>query len=783
MSILLKNKRYFFDGGMGTMLQSGGMASGETPEELNITNPELIRSIHRAYREAGADIITANTFGANSIKLESSYPLADIIAAAVENARSAGGLVAMDVGPTGALLKPLGDLDFETAYSAFYEAVCLGAKAGADLVLIETMSDCLEAKAAVLAAKAACDLPIFATMTFDENGKALTGADPECMAAVLEGLGADAIGINCGLGPKQVLPLARRLAAVASVPLVIQPNAGLPSVVNGQTVYDVTPAEFAAAAAELARLGAGFIGGCCGTTPEHIRLVAEACRDIPYEPPRDKGLTVCSSYSHALAIGERPLIIGERINPTGKKRFKEALRLGDFDYVLGEAAAQASAGADALDVNVGSPDVDERAVMRELVPRIQAVTDLPLQIDSSSPEVLEAAMRIYNGKPLVNSVNGKAEVMEAVFPLVKKYGGVVVGLTLDEAGIPSGPEERLAIAGRIVETAAKYGIKPKDILIDALTMTVATDSEAALKTVSALKMIKEKLGVHTVLGVSNISFGLPERPAINAAFLDMALSAGLDCAIYNPLAPKTAYGPEAVDMLNGRDAGCARYVEAALAAGSAPSAASEDEPSLGRLIETGQKERAYAAAKELLRTVPAMELINGHIIPALNAIGDGFGQGRLFLPQLMSGADSAKRAFDAVKEAAPDGGESRGTIVLATVKGDIHDIGKNIVGLLLGNYGYNVVDLGRDVDIEAVVAAVRETGAPLLGLSALMTTTVVSMEKTIKAVRESGLGCKIMVGGAVLTESYAMEIGADYYAKDALVSVEIANSIFGGEKA
>ncbi len=783
MSVLLKNKRYIFDGGMGTMLQSGGMAAGASPEELNITNPELVRSIHRAYREAGADIITSNTFGANPVKLESAYPLADIIRAAVENARSAGGLVALDVGPTGALLKPLGDMDFETAYDAFYETVRLGAAAGADLVLIETMSDCLEAKAAVLAAKAACDLPVFATMTFDENGKALTGADPECMAAVLEGLGADAIGINCGLGPKQILPLARRLAAVASTPLIFQPNAGLPSVEDGKTVYDVTPAEFAAAAVELARLGAGFLGGCCGTTPEHIRLVAEACRDLPYEPPTDKGLTVCSSYSHALNIGERPLIIGERINPTGKKRFKEALRQGDYDYVLGEAVAQAGAGADALDVNVGSPDVDERAVMRELVPKIQAVTDLPLQIDSSSPEVLEAAMRIYNGKPLVNSVNGKAEVMEAVFPLVKRYGGVVVGLALDEGGIPDSPEGRLAIAERIVETAARYGIKPKDIIIDALTMTVATDGEAALKTASALKMIKEKLGVRTVLGVSNISFGLPGRPAVNAAFLDMALDAGLDCAIYNPLAPKTPYGPEAADMLRGLDPGCARYVEAALAAEAAPAPTADERPSLRRLIETGQKERAYAAAKDMLKTVEPMELINEHVIPALNAVGEGFESGRLFLPQLMSGADSAKRAFDAVKEAAPDGGESRGVIVLATVKGDIHDIGKNIVALLLRNYGYNVVDLGRDVDIEAVVAAVRETGAPLLGLSALMTTTVVSMEKTIAAVRESGLDCKIMVGGAVLTESYAMEIGADYYAKDALASVEIANSIFGGEKA
>lgn len=781
---MLENKRYFFDGGMGTMLQKSGLSAGAVPEELNITAPELIRSVHRAYREAGADIITTNTFGANPLKLESRYSLGEIIRAAVLNARSAGeGLVALDVGPTGALLRPIGDMDFETAYRAFYETVKLGADAGADMIIIETMSDILEAKAAVLAAKEACRLPVLVTMTFDENGKALTGADPECMAAVMEGLGADAIGINCGLGPKQILPLAKRLAAVASVPLVVQPNAGLPSVVNGETVYDVSPEDFASCAAEIARLGVGFIGGCCGTTPEHIALTVERCADIPYAPPEDKGLRVCASYSHALRIGGRPLIIGERINPTGKKKFKEALRLGDHEYILGEAAAQSAAGADALDVNVGSPDIDERAVMEAIVPKIQAVSDLPLQIDSSSPEVLEAAMRLYSGKPLVNSVNGKEDTMRAVFPLVKKYGGVVVGLTLDENGIPDTPEGRLAIAERIVAVAAEYGIKPKDIIIDALTMTVATDDMAAVKTAEALRLIKQRLGVATVLGVSNISFGLPNRPSVNAAFLDMAVKAGLDCAIYNPLAPKSEYGPEAVAVVEGRDFGCARYIEAATAAEAAPASASAAEKlSLEKLIETGQKERAYAAAKELLKTVSPMELINGRIIPALNAVGEGFEKGRLFLPQLMSGADSAKRAFDAVKETSAGGAEDRGTIVLATVKGDIHDIGKNIAALLLGNYGYNVVDLGRDVAPEAVVAAVRETGARLLGLSALMTTTVTSMEQTVKAVRESGLDCRIMVGGAVLTESYAKEIGADFYVKDALADVDVAKSVYGGEQ-
>ena len=776
---IFDNRRYFFDGGMGTMLQKSGMETGAVPEELNITRPELIRGIHRAYRDAGADIITTNTFGANPVKLESAYPLEDIITAAVENAKSAGALVALDIGPTGALLKPVGDMDFETAYEAFYKTAKIGAQAGADLIIIETMSDTLEAKAAILGAKAACELPVMATMTFDENGKALTGADPECMAAIFEGLGVDALGINCGLGPKQILPLAQRLAKAASVPLLIQANAGLPQVVNGETVYDVTAEEFGEYAAKLAKLGVQFIGGCCGTTPEHISAAVRNCKNIEFTLPEKKNLRVCASYSHALTIGDSPIIIGERINPTGKKKFREALKNRDFDYILGEASAQVGAGADALDVNVGSPDIDETEMMGEIVPRIQAITDLPLQIDSSSPSALEAAMRIYNGKPIVNSVNGKDEVMDAVFPLVKKYGGMVVGLTLDEAGIPDSAEGRFAIAKRIVERAEEYGIGRNDIIIDSLTMTVATDDMAAKKTVDALKMIKEKLGVATVLGVSNISFGLPGRPVVNAAFLDMAIRAGLDCAIYNPMSPRSSGDIKALAMLEGRDPGCADYIASCDEAQQ--TAAPTAELSLQQLITTGQKERAYITAKEMLKTIPALELINEHIIPALNQVGDGFERGKLFLPQLMSGADSAKRAFDAVREAAVDSDENAGTIVLATVKGDIHDIGKNIVKLLLQNYGYNVIDLGRDVDIDLIVDTVKEAGAPLLGLSALMTTTVVNMEKTIKAVRENGIDCRIVVGGAVLTEGYAMDIGADYYAKDALVTVGIANKLFGRE--
>lgn len=776
---MFESKRYFFDGGMGTMLQSSGMAAGAVPDELNITNPALIQGIHKAYREAGADIITTNTFGSNPLKLEGNYSVEEVVRAGVENAKAAGGLTALDLGPTGMLLEPVGDLTFEEAFESFRKIAEIGANAGADVILIETMSDILEAKAAILGAKAACDLPVFATMTFDANGKALTGADPETMAAVFEGLGVDALGINCGLGPKQVLPLAERLAKVSSVPLLIQPNAGLPSVVNGETVYDISPEEFGEYSGEFARIGVKFLGGCCGTTPKHIRSSVEKCKDVPFKELEEKNICVCTSYSHALKIGDRPLIIGERINPTGKKKFKEALKNKDLEYILGEASSQAAMGADALDVNVGSPDIDEREMMEAVVPKIQAICDLPLQIDSSSPEVLEAAMRIYNGKPLVNSVNGKDAIMRAVFPLVKKYGGVVVGLTLDEGGIPDTAQGRFEIAERIVNTAAKYGIKPKDIIIDALTMTVATDDMAAVKTAEALHMIKKKLGVKTVLGVSNISFGLPNRPMVNSAFLDMAVEAGLDCAIYNPMAQRGEYSAEAKEMLMGKDHGCVKYIESQ--SNSEAAAAASVELTLKQLIETGQRERSYEAAKEMLKKIPALELINEHIIPALNTVGDGFEKGKLFLPQLMSGADSAKRAFDAVKELSTGSEENYGTIVIATVKGDIHDIGKNIVKLLLQNYGYDVVDLGRDVDIELIVETMKETKAPLLGLSALMTTTVVNMEKTIKAVRENGIDCKIMVGGAVLTESYAMEIGADFYAKDALVSVGIANKIFGRE--
>lgn len=774
---MFENKIYFFDGGMGTMLQSCGMSTGAVPDEMNITDPGLIRRIHREYRDAGADIITTNTFGANPLKLESRYTVEEIVSAAVENAKSAGGLTAIDIGPTGMLLKPVGNLDFEEAYRSFFCVAKAGANAGADLILIETMSDTLEAKAAILACKDACSLPVFATMTFDERGKALTGADPECMAAIFEGLGVDALGINCGLGPLQILPLAERLSAATSVPLIIQPNAGLPRVENGKTVYDVGATEFGCCCARFAELGVKFIGGCCGTTPEHIRMAVKSCVDVPFNPPEKKNRCVCASYSHSLTIGDKPIIIGERINPTGKKKFREALKNKDFDYILGEASAQAGALAHALDVNVGSPDIDEVAMMKEIIPRIQAVTDLPLQIDSSSPKALEAAMRIYNGKPIVNSVNGKQEVMDAVFPLVKKYGGVVVGLTLDEGGIPDSPDERLAIAAKIVSEASKYGIEPKDIMIDALTMTVATDDMAAKKTLDALRLIKHSLGVTTVLGVSNISFGLPDRANVNAAFLSMATDAGLDSAIYNPMAPRDGFTPEATAVLKGEDHGCAAYIESRNNAPAlVPSAA---ELSLSQLIVSGQKERSYAKAKEMLAYVPALDLINLHIIPALNIVGDGFEKGTLFLPQLMSGADSAKRAFDAVKELSAVSEENYGTIVLATVKGDIHDIGKNIVKLLLQNYGYNVIDLGRDVDINVIVDTLKATGAPLLGLSALMTTTVVNMEKTIKAVHENNIPCSIVVGGAVLTESYAAEIGADFYAKDALVTVNIANKIFG----
>ncbi len=800
----------FFDGGMGSLLQERGLKPGELPERWNLDNPQPVVDIHRAYAEAGADIILANTFGANRFKFDNAE---EIIGAGIANARKGIGLsgrsayVALDIGPTGKLLKPMGTLDFEEAVEVFAEIVRAGVKAGADLILIETMSDTYELKAAVLAAKENSELPVIATVVFGENGKMLTGTGPEAVAALLEGLRVDALGMNCGLGPEQMKPVFARLAEYTSIPLVINPNAGLPRTENGRTVYDVGPEEFAGDMEEFVRMGAWFAGGCCGTTPEHIAALVRHCRDLKPLPLTEKGHTLVTSYSQAVELGGAPVIIGERINPTGKSKFKQALRDGNMEYILEEGVRQYDSGAHILDVNVGLPEIDEPEMMRRTVYELQSILPLPLQLDTTDADAMERAMRIYNGKPMINSVNGKESVMREVFPLVQKYGGVVVGLALDEGGIPATAEGRLAIADKIYSTAAEYGIKPRDIVIDALTMTMSTDDASAKVTLETVRRIKER-GGRTVLGVSNISFGLPQRELINSVFFTMAMHAGLSAGIVNPnsAAMKQAY--DTFLVLGGFDSQCMSYIERYAAAGSAPPAPSSAPVSAaspgggptggtagasqggGRLTLTdcivkGLKEQAYKAAGEALGRKDTMEVINGELVPALDIVGRGFEKGTVFLPQLLMSAEAAKAGFDAIKEYVSRQGtsqEKKATIVIATVKGDIHDIGKNIVKVLLENYGYDVIDLGKDVAPETVVEKVIETHAPLVGLSALMTTTVVNMEETIKQLRGSCPWCKIMVGGAVLTQEYADMIGADFYGKDAMQSVYYAEGLFNPER-
>ena len=798
----------FFDGGMGSLLQERGLKQGELPETWNLKKPEELIRIHREYLEAGADIVLANTFGANRFKYDN---LDEIIAAGIANAKTAvresgkKAYVALDMGPTGKLLKPMGTLDFEEAVSVYAEVVRAGEKAGADLILIETMSDTYELKAAVLAAKENSSLPVMATVVFDEGHKLLTGASPENVVALLEGLRVDALGINCGLGPKQMKPIFERLARFASVPLIIMPNAGLPRVENGRTVYDVDPAEFAEDMAEIIAMGAWFAGGCCGTTPAHIRALTEKCRDFVPKALTKKDDTIVTSYSKAVFLGGKPAIIGERINPTGKSKFKQALRDNNMEYILEEGVKQTDAGADILDVNVGLPEIDEVAMMKQTVYELQGILPLPLQIDTTNAEAMEAAMRIYNGKPMINSVNGKEEVMKEIFPLVRKYGGVVVGLTLDEAGIPTTAEGRLAIAEKIYRTAESYGIERKNIVIDALTMTMSTDDTSAGTTLEVVKKIKEQ-GGRTVLGVSNISFGLPHREILNAAFFSMAMSAGLSAGIINPNVASMRQAYDTYCVLGGFDSQCMNYIEkyAALqtvttlapagtagtgtTAGTANGTAGGNGtagsmPALQNAIVKGLKEQAYRGTKEALASGrDTMDVINGELIPALDIVGQAFEKGTMFLPQLLMSAEAAKAGFAAIKEYVESTGtrqEKKGTVVIATVKGDIHDIGKNIVKVLLENYGFDVIDLGKDVPPEAVVEAVQQSGARLVGLSALMTTTVASMEETIMQLREKVPGCKVMVGGAVLTPEYADMIGADYYAKDAMQSVHYAEKISG----
>lgn len=785
----------YFDGGMGTLLQEKGLKAGELPEVWNIEHMEEVIEIHRQYFEAGSDIVLTNTFGANALKFrDSSYELSDIVTAAVIHVKEAASLgvhdgrevyAALDVGPTGKLLKPMGDLDFEDAVRAFGEVMRCGEEAGADLIHIETMSDTYEMKAAVLAAKEQTNLPVFATMIFDEKGRLLTGGDVRSAVAMLEGLGVDALGINCGLGPEQMLPIFQEIVSHTSVPVIVKPNAGLPKQKDGAVYYDVDPAEFASVMEKIVKGGAAVAGGCCGTTPAHIRKMIETLGRRSVQHVEAEEETVVSSYGQAVILGKKPLIIGERINPTGKKRLKQALKEHDIDYILKEGITQQEKGAHILDVNVGLPDINESEMMKEVVTELQSVTSLPLQIDTVDAEAMEAAMRIYNGKPMVNSVNGKQESMDAVFPLIKKYGGVAVGLTLDEEGIPSTAEGRIRIAGKIIREAEKYGIKKKDLVIDVLAMTVSSDPEGAKVTLEALKGVRERYGVCTVLGVSNISFGLPSRPVINAHFYTMAMQAGLSAGIVNPSSEEMMRSYYAYCALTDQDPNFEAYIQRFGGTDTAaPKGKKDSELTLQATIEKGLKEEAKEAATELLLTLAPLEIIDSHLIPALDAVGKGFEKGTVFLPQLLMSADAAKIAFGVLKEhlAASGGSEKKKQkVILATVKGDIHDIGKNIVKVLLENYSFDVRDLGKDVDPELIVQTAVDEDIRLVGLSALMTTTVASMEETIRLLRREKPDCKVMVGGAVLNQEYADMIGADFYGKDAMQSVYYAQNVFGEE--
>ena len=795
----LGRERLYCDGGTGSLLQAKVLKGGELPERWNLTHPDAVRDVALGYFQAGSHIVNANTFGANRLHYPDPDELRAIVEAGVghvvEARRLAGregdAYVALDLGPTGRLLKPMGDLDFEDAVALFGEVVRAGEAAGADLVMIETMNDTLELKAAVLAAKEHSRLPVCATCVFDGKGKLLTGGTPESLVALLEGLRVDALGVNCGLGPKQMLPIVKRLLAASSLPVFVNPNAGLPRMENGRTVYDLPAGEFAAAMADIARAGAHVLGGCCGTTPEYIRAAIEATREIPFMPPTPKRRTVVSSFSQVVEIGPRPVIVGERINPTGKKKLQQALREGDLDAVVALGLSQEEAGAHVLDVNVGLPGIDEAATMAALVPKLQGVLALPLQIDSSSPEALEKGLRLYNGKPLINSVSGKRESLDAVLPLAAKYGGVLVALPLDESGIPDTAEGRVAVARKIVEAAAKYGIPREDIVADGLAMTVSADSRSASVTLETLRRLHNELGLHTVLGVSNISFGLPQREAVNAFFLSMALESGLSLAIINPSSAAMMAAYRSWLALSGLDDNCAGFIAAygqasgsLFAPGGVQAGAAAPEAEAGTLSDSvrfGMAERAAQQARALLdEGCDPMAIINDTLIPALDAVGKGFEAGTLFLPQLLMSADAAKAAFAVVKDAlAGQPRASKGTVVLATVKGDIHDIGKNIVKVLLENYGYRVVDLGKDVPPEAVAEAAIREDAPLVGLSALMTTTVASMESTIKLLREKKPDAKVVVGGAVLTRDYAAQIGADRYAREAMDTVRYADEVFG----
>ena len=780
----LEKQRLFFDGAMGTMLQNMGLAAGELPELKNITDAGVVQDIHASFIKAGCDILKTNTFGANRLKLAGTgFTVEQIVCAAVTNAKKAAQdrdvFVALDIGPTGKLLCPFGDLDFEEAIGIFAEMITAGARAGADLILIETMSDTYEIKAAMLAAKENCSLPVLVTFTPDSSGRLLTGAGIMTAVCLIESLGANALGLNCGLGPAQMKALIGELIDCASIPVIVNPNAGLPEQINGRTEYRVTPREFARDMADIAAR-AQIIGGCCGASPEHIRAVVSSCSDIPFLPAAPKNYTAISSYGKTVLFGGKTVIIGERINPTGKPRLKQALREGDMEFLCREGLAQTESGAQILDVNTGLPGIDEAAVLSRAVRELQSVTDAPLQIDTASAAAAERALRLYNGKPLLNSVNGKKESLDTILPLAKKYGAAVVALTLDDNGIPETAQGRIRIAETIIAGAAKYGIPKKDIIVDALTMTISTNGENAKITLEAVEYVRRKLDVHTILGVSNISFGLPERQRVNAAFFTLAMKYGLSAGIVNPQDASIMDAFYAYGALSGEDANCGEYIARFSAVNPAITSVN-DTANLYDAITRGLKEQAAKAAENMLVSVQPLEIINKHLVPALDRTGKDYESEKIFLPQLLMSAEAAKAAFAAIKSHMAKQGEAqekRGKIVLATVKGDIHDIGKNIVKVLLENYNFDVIDLGKNVEPSLVVETVIKENAYLAGLSALMTTTVVYMEETIKLLKAKAPACRVMVGGAVLTQSYADKIGADFYSKDAMGSVRYAGEFF-----
>lgn len=778
-----------FDGAMGTMLQKLGLKISDLPEELNVLESEKIINIHRKYVDAGAKVITTNTFGANEIKLkQSEFSVERIIDKAIDNVKKARGnkeiFIALDIGPIGQLLEPMGTLKFEEAYEIFKRQVIQGEKSGADIILIETMTDLYEAKAAILAAKENTNLPVFCTMTFEKNKRTFTGCTPVSMVLTLEGLGVDALGVNCSLGPNELEDIVDEIIKYSSVPIMVQPNAGLPTVKDGKTIYNIKPKEFAAFQRSIVEKGVRIVGGCCGTTDEFIREIVYSLKDVQVKKLKEKNICgVCSSTKAVLIDGVK--IIGERINPTGKKLFKEALRNNDIDYILKEAIGQVESGADILDVNVGLPEIDEEETMKKVIKEIQSIIDTPLQIDSNNSKVIEKALRVYNGKAIVNSVNGEDKVLDNVLPLIKKYGAAVVALTLDDKGIPKKAEERLKIAEKIVNKALDYGIKREDIFIDCLVLTASAQQEDVRETLKAVTLVKEKLKVKTILGVSNISFGLPNRELINKTFLAMSLQSGLDLPILNPNNKEMINIINAFKVLNNQDIGAANYIEmyANETSNSKEVKTQKSNLNLKEIVIKGIKEEAYSKTKELLKDRAELSIINEELIPALDEVGEKYEKGIIFLPQLIQSAETVKKAFAAIKEKLREDNSpkiNKGKILMATVKGDIHDIGKNIVKVILENYGFDIIDLGKDVEVERIVEEVKKNNIKLVGLSALMTTTVNSMKDTIKALKDSGIDCKTFVGGAVLNEEYAEMINADFYAKDAKEAVDIAKRFFGG---